>query len=577
MSRPSDKPNWINDDVTDIEIPTPAEQDAGWSSIFTTGLKPPRQWFNWFQNRVVLWRRWLSGQAGEYIVIDSTVGNEDERDYETLADYIADSPSAADKVLVKDIQVLTAQMVIPDNITLKILNGADFARSTNEAVSVVKLGAGLIIEGVLNLVLVHSGVTAVAVEVNGNNNLGNISVENGSTGTVTDTIVLNSGVEGNKINAIVANTGGGTISNIVQDDSLKSTNDLMVRDIENNKIISLHNHLSGKNLLDNSCFSIFQEGLTIDSTTTPANNDDTYIADVWNLLSDGNDIVDVSRDKTDIPIGSRSSIKFDVETANKKFGIAQFVEGVNSRDIIGGKASFSFKAKVSSGATIDNLRASIISWDSTEDSLTTDIVSAWNGVGVDPALVANWTYENVPVDLALTDSYQTFKIENIDVDTSGAKNVAVFIWIDDVDATIGNIVHITNAKLEKGRKSTPHELIHIRKVISDVQRLFEKSFDIDTGPANGGDAVSFSTLVGLFATFQDNVGVGGSDIFKVRKRIVPSLTRYGNDSGNWRHSGTTFSASLTTSVVSERGFDISQQATASSVAVQGHWTADARL
>lgn len=237
MGRPSDKPDWINDGVTDIEVPTPAEQNAGWSSIFTTGLKPPRQWFNWFQNRVVQWRRWLSGQAGEYIVIDSTVANADERDYDTLADYIADSPSANDKVFVKTSQVLTAQMVIPDGITLRILDGAIFTRSTLEAVSVIKLGTNFIIDGILNLVLSHTGTTAKAIEIDGDNNHGNIVVENSSTGILTDAFALNVAVEGNFIQGLSLNTGGGTITNPLTDNSSNNSNFVIIRDTVANIIV----------------------------------------------------------------------------------------------------------------------------------------------------------------------------------------------------------------------------------------------------------------------------------------------------------------------------------------------------
>ena len=527
MSRPSDKPDWINDNVTGIEVPTPAEQDAGWDVTFTTGLKPPRQWFNWFQNRVVQWINRLAGQSGEYIVIDSTAGREKERDYETLADYIADSPFADDKVLVKTNQVLTAQMVIPDGITLKILDGVNFTRSTLDAVSVIEFGSNWIIEGVLNIILSQTGTTAKAIEINGDNGFGNIVVENSSTGTITDVFAINSGKEGNKINALVSNTGAGTFSNIILDNSGKASNDIMIRDIENDEIIALHSHESSENLLINGCLSIFQEGTTIDSTTTPANNDDTYVADGFILLSDGNDIVDVSRDKTGLPVGARSSIKLDVETASKKFGLFQVVEGLDSRKIIGNKASLSFKAKASVGATVNNLRAAILSWDGTEDAVISDVVSVWNGAGTDPTLVANWTYENVPSDLALTDSYQTFKIEGIDIDTASTTNMAIFIWVDDVDATVADFLNITDIKLEKGRKATLVDHKDIEATISQCERQFEKSYDLDVAP---GTASNFNGMINERSTRNEASFTIGTR-FNTRKRSTPVVIMYSPSSG----------------------------------------------
>lgn len=212
---------------------------------------------------------------------------------------------------------------------------------------------------------------------------------------------------------------------------------------------------SNRNLIINGQGIVAQQGVTFDSTTTPANNDDTYLFDQMVLLSDGNDIVDVSQETTIVPLGAPSCIKFDVETANKKFGYMQPLEAKDSAAIIGGVASFSFKArKGGSNVTLEKLRAAIISWNGTEDSITTDVVSTWNAASANPTLAANWTYENTPVDLVLTDSFQTFKIENVDIDTSGAKNSAVFIWCDDTDATVGDLAYIGDIKLETGAIST---------------------------------------------------------------------------------------------------------------------------
>ena len=238
MSRPGDdKPDWINDNTTGIETPTPAEQNAGWDGTFTSGLKPPRQWFNWFQNRVVQWLNWFSGQAGEYIVIDSTAGREKERDYAELSQYIADSPSAGDKILIKSNQTLSAQMVIPDDITLRILDGVTFNRAVFDAASVIKFGSNIVIEGVLNLILSHAGTTAKAIEIDGDNNEGSIIVENSSTGTITDAFALNAGVEGNLIHGLSLNTGAGAITNPLTDNSANNSNFVIVRDTVANIVI----------------------------------------------------------------------------------------------------------------------------------------------------------------------------------------------------------------------------------------------------------------------------------------------------------------------------------------------------
>ena len=144
MSSRPDKIDWGNANVTE---PSVSKKANG----YNVQEKPPREYFNWFQNIVSLWQFYFGGQSQELIVISS---NADEQDYATLAAYIADAPAAGDKVLIKETQALTAQMVIPDDITLRILDGVLFTRSTLDAASVIELGSNWIIEGILNLGLV---------------------------------------------------------------------------------------------------------------------------------------------------------------------------------------------------------------------------------------------------------------------------------------------------------------------------------------------------------------------------------------------------------------------------------------
>jgi len=119
----------------------------------------------------------------------------------------------------------------------------------------------------------------------------------------------------------------------------------------------------------------------------------------------------------------------------------------------------SFKArKGGSNATLGSLRAAIISWSGTEDVITRDVVSgtSWGAAGTNPTLAANWTYENTPSNLALTTSYQDFKIENVVIDTASAKNVGVFIWTDDTNATVNDIVYLADINLVPGAVATSY-------------------------------------------------------------------------------------------------------------------------
>lgn len=210
------------------------------------------------------------------------------------------------------------------------------------------------------------------------------------------------------------------------------------------------------NLIINGQGLIAQRGVTFDSTTTPANNNDTYLLDRMLLLSDGDDIVDVSQETTDVPQGSYSAIKFDQETVNKQWAYCQILESKDAVAIINNTASLSFKAKKGgSNVTLENLRAALISWDSTEDSVVSDVIGTWAGAGTNPTLATNWTFENIPSsNHLLTTSYQTFKVENINIDTPSTKNVALLIWLDDTDATVGDTAFITDIKVEKSSIAT---------------------------------------------------------------------------------------------------------------------------
>ena len=228
--RPPRDLDWIPDDSTGINVPSQTKQNAGWLVE-----KPARQFFNWMWNRLSRWIHYNSGQSQEFIIIDST--NANEKDYDTLAAYIADSPAAGDKVLVKETQALAAQMIIPDGITLRLLDGIDFTRSTNEANSVIKFGSNIIIEGVLRLVLSQTGTTAKAIEFDGDNVVGKINVENSSTGTLTDIYSVNADKTGNVINGFIDNTGGGTITNEIIETLFEDSNHIVIIDSMNDQIV----------------------------------------------------------------------------------------------------------------------------------------------------------------------------------------------------------------------------------------------------------------------------------------------------------------------------------------------------
>jgi hypothetical protein len=247
--------------------------------------------------------------------------------------------------------------------------------------------------------------------------------------------------------------------------------------------------LSERNKLINGDFSVAQRGTSLTSTDS-ANNDAKYTLDRWQLFSDGNDVVDVTQETTTVPTNQLYAIALDVETANKKFGIAQKIEQKNCVDLIGQEVTLSFKAKVSATTNLDNVKCAIIAWDGTADTLTDDIVSAWGAEGTNPTLATNYTYENTPANLNLTTSYATYTT-TATIDTSGAKNVVVFIWSDVTTTSAGEFLYITDVQLEKSPSNSTFERKSYGQQLADCQRYYHQL---------GGNAAYEVFAIGVCAT-----------------------------------------------------------------------------
>lgn len=215
---------------------------------------------------------------------------------------------------------------------------------------------------------------------------------------------------------------------------------------------------SFRNKLINGRMAISQRATSF-TTTGSANNDDTYNLDRWVLLSDGNNVVDVSRDTTDVPTGSKFAWKSSVVTVNKKFGLLQIIENLNCSDIINNSqtVALSFKAKVSNTTRLATCKAVVLAWNSTADVVTSDVVSAWGADSTTPTFATNWTAENTPADLNFTTSWASYSLQAT-LDTASTTNVAVFIWSDNVtDTDVADTLHVTDVQLELGSVATAFE------------------------------------------------------------------------------------------------------------------------
>ena len=327
----------------------------------------------------------------------------------------------------------------------------------------------------------------------------------------------------------------------------------------------------------NGDFIIAQRGSSGSASFTAAslqpNNDDNYMMDQWILLSDGNDVADVSQDSS-APTGSKVACKSLVATANKKWGFLQIIENKNAIGYRGQSASISFCAKTTTAKVINNIRAAIISWDGAEDAVTSDVVSAWGASGANPTLVANWTYENVPVNLALVaDNYTLYEIDDISIDTPGMNNLAVFIWVDDTDGALNDELFLAEVQLNRGITALPFQRKSYQETLIDCLRYFQKSYNIETIPGT-------ATVVGSHALAVMVTGYTNwtTVYFKVSMLITPTCYSWSEDGtiGNAsQDDNSNIAASITRQ--SQRGFVLSATNTAGRAGVWFQWVAKAEL
>lgn len=264
----------------------------------------------------------------------------------------------------------------------------------------------------------------------------------------------------------------------------------------------------GKQIIRNGNFEVSQVATTF---VAGANNDDVYTLDGWNLISDGNDTFDVSQEAiTDLP-GSNYALKLDVETS-KRGGVVQFIEAKDAQKLKGKVVSLSFAVK---SANIAAIRATVLSWSSTADSVTSDVVTTW---GATPTWAANWADNATPADLTVTSSWTTVKIENIAIDEATVNNLALAIWLPN-EETIGDIVYISQVKMNLGDKALPFNPRAYEEELKKCQRF---CFVPETSQivATLGLGFAYSTTI-AFVPLK----------YPVKMRVIPTLTA---TAGDWQ-------------------------------------------
>ena len=336
------------------------------------------------------------------------------------------------------------------------------------------------------------------------------------------------------------------------------------------------------NLLVNGGFGVWQDLSTYTGATSPANDDDTYIADQWILLSEGNDIVDVDRlQLTDnIPAEADGGVKLTVVSATEKWGLLQILENRISAAHRSDDVVISFYAKSSSAAA--DLSFKLVSWAGTADAPTTDLVSAWGATGAtDPTAITNWTIvaagsgEDEPD--ALPNAWTRYEASFTVPFT--ANNIGVFVY-NRSDETAGQSISIANMKLEAGTTASsyirePYEVSVLR-----CQRFFVKTFPLETQPteniASFVDALGSVTYAEGGASYQ----LWHTWNLPTEMLAVPTVTTYNPHSTGsaWRSLSDTADRAAANIIPGARAVSIGSVADSANLGVfYIHAVADARM
>lgn len=319
--------------------------------------------------------------------------------------------------------------------------------------------------------------------------------------------------------------------------------------------------------------ALWQEGTTFNDIA-----DDTYVADLWKVIHNGQ-TPDISQD---IENGvARLRCLFD--SAASQVGFLQFLEAKDTLALQGKTLSFGIDLDNDSALAID-MRVALLGWSGTADSITSDVVSSW-ATG-NPTLATNWEYISTPADLnSATVTRLTF--EGVSFSDTDINNLAVFVWTPDEQAS-GDDFKISKAKLEIGATATDFVARTFAEELAIVQRFYEKSYELATAPGTNTNTaveqnITRAAVAGSTAGFLRDMMVN----FMVRKRVAPTMVLYAQD--GTANAITNVTAGVvnrtgaTASLQSEKrmpqiGLDnTSAQAIAADDIIRFHYTADARL
>lgn len=321
----------------------------------------------------------------------------------------------------------------------------------------------------------------------------------------------------------------------------------------------------GENLIINGGGDYFQR--QVPGTLTSV-SDASYGPDRWKVMTQ---TASVQSQRTS---GNRAvnAIRLKQnQAAAQRMGLAQIVENVVSQPYRSRAAKLSFAVNISNSQAV---RYAVLEWTSTADSVTSDIVNDWTS---STYTASNFFIASITATVgSTTPSASTWTTCTLDATLgSSCNNLIVFIWTEgtaaqNVTMDVSEVVLVDGAVTPTWVPRPPaHELVL-------CQRYYEKTYNFESAPGE-------NTTTGLWQSFSPHVNQCNGGIFKVSKRVAPTMVIYSK-------SGTTAKAndinyvdvgtSVTGSDIGVNGYRIvfdSGSGFTAGTAFSWHYTADAEL
>lgn len=342
------------------------------------------------------------------------------------------------------------------------------------------------------------------------------------------------------------------------------------------------------NKIINGNFDIWQRGTSFSAAATA-----TFAADRWKYAKANTGAVHSISRSTGVPSneGAQYSLFLNCTTADATIGAGEYVimqhmiEGYNVLDLVGNTFTLSFWVRALKAGTYcvsfrnsGNDRSYVAEFTVTSDAWEYHTITVPDGL----ISAGTWDFTNglglrVSWALAAGSNFQT---------TAGAWQEGNFLatanQVNGVDNTSNNF-RLSMVQITRTPVALPFEARAYGHELLLCQRYYEKSFDVETAPANNLDAPFHAAVA--FNTGNVRAWVP----FQVAKRDAPTVTFYkpsaGGANDKWAAHTGDWLASDTTTVLGNAltgGFiaNVALSGTFTSnnaYQVAGHWTAEAEL